>query len=566
MVFTSPQWVPNDLVEIPETIPVGEFTLIGRPQPQKDPESGPIVTCGISGKSYSREEVKQRVDLLARSLSKELNWSPNADSSLDKVVAIFSLNTIDYMILCWAVHRLNGICLPLHSSSSVSEIAHHMKLARCSTIFTCWPLLSTCLQAAGQLALDRHNVYLMDLPQVFPPNDNIDSKYRFVNQLVEAGRFLNPVESLTWEPGQGTKQIAYLCSTSGTAGKQKLAKITHFNVIANVLQASTYEDVTKKGRSETATGVLPMSHAYGLEVAHIMLWRNDRLIVHPQFDLQAMLTAVSKYHVQRLYLVPPIIVALVNHSALLKKYDLSSVTTVVSGAAPLNEKVSRRLQELYPTWEIVQAYGLTETSIIATLTSPYDIYLGSSGCLLPRVQVRLVGPDGADIDSYDQPGEVLISSPSVFVGYLGDTEAREHTFDFNGWLRTGDIGIMKTSTKGSEHLFIVDRLKDMIKVKGSQVAPAEIEAQLLQHPAIVDAAVIGIADDTSGEVAQAFVVRSPSMMTEASETELRHSVNSLIENALSSIHWLGERITFLEKIPRSQSGKILKKELRNLSA
>ncbi|KAF2468738.1 acetyl-CoA synthetase-like protein [Lindgomyces ingoldianus] len=566
MVFKSPPWVPQGLFEIPETLPVGEFALIGRPQPSTDLAPRPVVTCGLSDKSYTRNEVKQRVDLLSRSLCKELGWSSNVGSPSDKVVAIFSLNTIEYMILCWAVHRVNGICLPLHSSSSVAEITHHMKLARCSTIFTCWPLLSTCLQAADQLALDRHKIYLIDLPHPFLPDDNISSNYRFLNQLVEAGRFLDPVESLSWEPGQGTKQIAYLCSTSGTAGKQKLAKITHFNVIANVLQATIYEDVTKKGRSETATGVLPMSHAYGLEVAHIMLWRNDRLIVHPQFDMQAMIVAISKYHIQRLYLVPPIIVALISHSALLKKHDISSVTTVVSGAAPLNEKVARQLQELCPSWEIIQAYGLTETSIIATLTSPYDVYLGSSGCLLPHVQARLEGPDGSDIDNYDQPGEVLIASPSVFVGYLGDTEAHDHTFDPEGWLRTGDIGVIKTSPKGSEHLFIVDRLKDMIKVKGSQVAPAEIEAQLLQHPAIIDAAVIGTADETSGEVALAFVVRSPNLMVEASETELRRSISSLIESNLSSIHWLGDRITFIEKVPRSPSGKILKKELRTICA
>ena len=226
---------------------------------------------------------------------------------------------------------------------------------------------------------------------------------------------------------------------------------------------------------------------------------------------------------------------------------------------------------------------MTETSIIATLTSPHDILLGSSGCLLPQVQARIIGPDGIDIETHDQPGEVLIHSPSVFIDYLGNTEPRSRTFTDDGWLRTGDIGLFRTSPSGSEHLFIVDRLKDMIKVKvklkrqmpkvinkdlltqvqGNQVAPADIEATLLQHPAVVDAAVIGISDPESGEVPLAFVVRSPVQDADKTGDELKRSIASMIEAELSAIHWLGKRITLLEKIPRSQSGKILKKVLKD---
>jgi acyl-CoA synthetase (AMP-forming)/AMP-acid ligase II len=221
---------------------------------------------------------------------------------------------------------------------------------------------------------------------------------------------------------------------------------------------------------------------------------------------------------------------------------------------------------------------LTETSIVVTFTSPHDIFLGSSGSLLPQIEMRLVDSEGKDVEGYDQRGEVLLKGPNNISGYLDDDNAYT-LIDSDGWLHTGDVGLVRVHSEAqTEHLFIVDRMKDMIKVnvssislfflptadliQGIQVAPVDIEARLLTHPGVEDAAVIGIPDETAGERPQAYVVRSPKGKAFDSEKDLRLSINKEIEAALNSTHWLGNRIVFIDEIPRNLSGKVLKEVLK----
>jgi acyl-CoA synthetase (AMP-forming)/AMP-acid ligase II len=232
--------------------------------------------------------------------------------------------------------------------------------------------------------------------------------------------------------------------------------------------------------------------------------------------------------------------------------------------------------------------GLTESSVLATLTSPHDIWPGSSGSLVPDCQLRLVGEGGEDVSEYDEAGEVLFKSPNLFVGYVGDAEATKNTFDENGWLRTGDVGVMRVGPNGTEHLFIRDRLKDMIKVKvgatrgflfipicfanqeglvqGMQVVPVDIETVLLAHPAVVEVAVIGVPDEFAGERPRAFIVRSESVMADLDGEDLRDSIDDQVESKLHETHWLNGRIDFIAAIPKNQNGKVLKRELRAMVA
>lgn len=232
--------------------------------------------------------------------------------------------------------------------------------------------------------------------------------------------------------------------------------------------------------------------------------------------------------------------------------------------------------------------GLTETSVLASLTSSHDIWPGSSGSLIPGCQLRLVGEGGQDVKEYDEPGEILVKSPNLFVGYVGDEDATKNTFDEDGWLRTGDVGVMKVGPDGAEHLFIRDRLKDMIKVKvgattsfpficicfinyggllqGMQVVPVDIETLLLTHPAVVEVAVIGVPDDLAGERPRAFIVRSESIMADLKDEDLRDSLDDKVEGKLHETHWLNGRIDFIAAIPKNQNGKVLKRELRAMVA
>ena len=205
--------------------------------------------------------------------------------------------------------------------------------------------------------------------------------------------------------------------------------------------------------------------------------------------------------------------------------------------------------------------GLTETSTVVCSTAYDDIWLGSCGCLLPGVEAKIMSVEGDEITGYDQPGELVVKSPSVVLGYLNNEKANNEAFK-DGWLRTGDEAVFRKSPKGFDHVFIVDRIKELIKVKGLQVAPAELEAYLLGHPSVADCAVIPIHDDNAGERPRAFVVKSSTVSLEDNNHSLSRDIKKHVENGKARHKWLAE-VTFIDVIPKSPSGKILRRLLRD---
>jgi acyl-CoA synthetase (AMP-forming)/AMP-acid ligase II len=211
--------------------------------------------------------------------------------------------------------------------------------------------------------------------------------------------------------------------------------------------------------------------------------------------------------------------------------------------------------------------GLTESSPVITITSGHDIWLGSSGCLIPSTEVRIVSPEGEEITGYDQPGELLVKGPNVVLGYVNNCKANRETFitdDAGGrWLRTGDEAVIRKSPAGNEHVFIVDRIKELIKVKGFQVAPAELEAHLLTCPLVADCAVIPVPDERAGEVPKAFVVKSPNAGSEKSDLMHKEEILKHVEQHKSRHKWLKGGVEFISVVPKSPSGKILRRLLRD---
>jgi acyl-CoA synthetase (AMP-forming)/AMP-acid ligase II len=253
--------------------------------------------------------------------------------------------------------------------------------------------------------------------------------------------------------------------------------ISHRNVIANTVQISTYD---KPGRAkygpeytDVALGLLPQSHIYGLIViCHASTYRGDEVIILPKFDLNHFLTSIQKYKINTLYIVPPIIIALVKNRDLTKKYDLSSVTSIFTGAAPLGKETAEDLNSQFPKWTIRQGYGLTETCTVVCSTSPSDVWFGSSGCLLPGYEAKVMSAEGNEITGYNQPGELLTKSPSVVLGYLKNDKATQETFvdmPEGRFMRTGDEVEFRVSPNGNEHIWVVDRIKELIKVKVRQL-------------------------------------------------------------------------------------------------
>ncbi|KAI6968290.1 phenylacetyl-CoA ligase-like protein [Hortaea werneckii] len=352
--------------------------------------------------------------------------------------------------------------------------------------------------------------------------------------------------------------------------------ISHKNVIANTLQFVTHEkpcrDALAKEQNipeytESCLGLLPFSHIYGLVVInHASIYRGDGVVVLPKYDFKILLATIQNFKLQMLYLVPPMIIHLVNQKETLKNYDLSSVRACFTGAAPLGKETADDLLSIFPHWKVKQGYGLTETSTVVCTTTDDDIWLGSSGSILPGVTCKLVTIEGHEIEGYDQPGELWVKSPSVVLGYNNNEQASRETFvdvQDGRYMRTGDEAVIRRSPGDVEHVFIVDRIKELIKVKGHQVAPAELEAHLLTYPAVSDVVVIGIPSDREGEVPKAFVVKTPGGSIEESDAMLKRQIVKFVEQHKTDYKRLRGGVEFVEAVPKSPSGKILRRLVRD---
>lgn len=278
------------------------------------------------------------------------------------------------------------------------------------------------------------------------------------------------------------------------------------------------------------------------------------------------------------------IVALIKNSAITARYSLEHVKTTVVGASNLTKEVNEQFARLFPNCQLIQGYGLTETSVVVSMQNKADVMFGSCGHIFPGYEGRLISRDGGEVTELDAPGELLLRSPSVMLGYLDNVKATKETFTSDGWLRTGDLMEFRKSDDGHEHLFIVDRVKEMIKVrvsiidlllhtcirylvclltltKGLQISPTEVEALLSRHPCIADVCVVPIPDDSAGELPLAFIVRSPAGKDE-DERLLKKKIHTFVNSELSEYKRLAGGIEFLEALPKSASGKTKRGEMK----
>ncbi|KAK7515444.1 hypothetical protein IWZ03DRAFT_394732 [Phyllosticta citriasiana] len=573
MVFNPPSWVPQLPSEPPDSVTVFDFLFNETYGRFSLTYARPPFTCGLSGKEYPAKHVIDRIEALARALSQELGWQPNNGTEWDKVIGVFSVNTIDTMTVALATHRLGGIHTPANAAYSAAEIEYQLRDSGAKCLFTCLPLLNTALEAAGRVGIPRKHIYILDLPDAFTGGAKAPGEFRTVEQLVQMGFGARRIDPFKMQPGDGRRRTAFLCYSSGTSGLPKGVMISHYNVISNILQIKMYNKFDRERKrehgghqmdpTETALGLLPMSHIYGLIVVCLCsVYRGDRVVVLPKFEMKPFLDTIQRFKVNTLYLVPPIIIVMTKQKKLLDQYDLSSVECIFTGAAPLGKETADELSAQHPNWFLQQAYGLTETATVVTSTSINDIWFGSSGSLVSGCQAKLISPEGHEITEYDQPGELVVKSPAVTLGYLKKPEATRETFQ-DGWMRTGDEAVIRVSPKGNEHVFIVDRIKELIKVKGFQVAPAELEAHLLTHPAVADCAVIPVPDDQAGEVPKAFVVKGPSVGIEENDRMVKRDIEKHVEQHKTKHKWLKGGVEFIAVIPKSPSGKILRRLLRD---
>jgi acyl-CoA synthetase (AMP-forming)/AMP-acid ligase II len=303
--------------------------------------------------------------------------------------------------------------------------------------------------------------------------------------------------------------------------------------------------------ADTIIGILPFYHIYGMVVImNMSLVRGATIVTMPRFDLEQFLQLLEKHQITRANLVPPILLALAKHP-LVANYDLSSIIEILSGAAPLSAELGDAVAERL-NCNVIQGYGMTETSPVTHVCPnfPGMVKRASVGPALPNTAVKVIDIKNGQALGPNEEGEIWIHGPQVMKGYLNNPDATAATVDNEGWIHTGDIGYVDDDG----YTFIVDRLKELIKYKGFQVAPAELEGLLLTNPIIADAAVIPSPDEEAGEIPKAFIVLKPGVESSADEI----------------MAWVAERVSpqkkiravqFVDTVPKSASGKILRRVL-----
>ncbi|KAB1217318.1 4-coumarate--CoA ligase-like 9 [Morella rubra] len=351
---------------------------------------------------------------------------------------------------------------------------------------------------------------------------------------------------------------AAIMYSSGTTGLVKGVLLTHRNMIAlvaglfgNQVESDRNEAQNKKEPQPVSLFTVPLFHVFGFFMLVRAVAKGETLVLMGRFDFEVMLKAVEKYKVTYMPVSPPLVVALVK-SELVKKYDLSSLLLLACGGAPLGKEVALRFVAKFPNVGIVQGYGLTETGASgASMAESVECSRHDSvGRLAVNMEAKIVDPVTGEASPPGQKGELWLRGPTIMKGYIGDDKATVETLDSEGWLKTGDLCYFDSDG----FLFVVDRLKELIKYKAYQVAPAELEHLLLSHPEIADAAVIPYPDEEAGQIPMAFVVRKTgSTITEAQVIEF-------IAEKVAPQKKV-RRVSFIKAIPKSPAGKILRRDL-----
>jgi acyl-CoA synthetase (AMP-forming)/AMP-acid ligase II len=345
--------------------------------------------------------------------------------------------------------------------------------------------------------------------------------------------------------------VVVLPYSSGTTGLAKGVMLTHRNLVSNIEQTLATVELSDV---DAFAAVLPFFHIYGMQLLMNMGLRVGATIVTmPRFDLEQFLSLHQEHRLTRAFVAPPMVLALAKHP-IVDTYDLSALRWILSAAAPLSADLAIECGQRVGC-EVVQGYGMTELSPVSHATPSGMFKPGSVGVTVPDTEVMIVDPATGSPLGVGDDGEVWVRGPQVMKGYLDNEAATKETIDDDGWLHTGDVG----HVDADGYLFVVDRLKELIKYKGFQVPPAELEALLLTNPHIADAAVIGLGDDDAGEIPAAYVVLKQGHDITAAE------IQRFVAGRVASYKQV-RKVSFIDAIPKSPSGKILRRVLRDAAA
>ena len=480
-----------------------------------------VLVDGLTNRSMTAVDFIDQVKRLAGGLT-------GNGFGKDSVVGLMAPNSPEYCVVFHAVAWAGGTITTINPTYTSSEVKHQLNDSDAELLITVPMFLETAKEALSGTKIKELAVI---------------GEAEGTQTLT--GLYGDPLEKQVAVDLE--KHIVVLPYSSGTTGLPKGVQLSHRNLVVNVDQTITCSDFRA---GEVAAAFLPFFHIYGMNVMmNVHLAASSALVTMPRFDLELFLQISQDYKARRMWIVPPIALALAKHP-LIDNYDLSSVELVLSGAAPLGAELSEAVSERLGCL-MLQGFGMTELSPVSHITPLKAPKSGACGLAVPNTQCRIVDPEsGADLPA-GEAGELWIKGPQVMIGYLNNPQATADTITDDGWLKTGDISIIDSDG----YMSVVDRLKELIKYKGFQVAPAELEATLVAHPGISDAAVIGLPDPEAGELPIAFVVTTDPAPTV-------DEIKSYLMERLSSYKQV-HKVEFVKEIPKSASGKILRRLLRD---
>jgi len=498
---------------------------------------------GASGRTIRYSDIEPMVKAVATGLA--ARGLGHGD-----VIGLLSPNSVDYPIALFGAQLIGARVTTLNPLYTPDEISNQLVDAGASQLFCAAPLLEKAYAAVGKGA-PIGRVYSIggDDPSAGAPVGGGPALESFEMLLSTTGE----PPSVSIDP---TTEVALIPYSSGTSGLPKGVELTHMNVVANVMQAEVeHVNLTPE---DTLVGVLPFYHIYGFTVIlNIALCAGARVVTMPGFDPALFLKVLKQYDVTVAHVAPPLVGFLAKHPAVDSVLPLPRLKELFSGAAPLGQELEDAARSRLGCI-VRQGYGMTEAAP-ATHIVPYDVATSGAakqtvGTLVPGMQCKIVNTETGAVCGVGERGELCLSGPNIMVGYLNKPEATADSFDADGFYKTGDVGYVD----GDGLYYVVDRVKELIKVKGYQVPPAELEAALLGYDAIADAAVIGVADAKHGELPKAYVVRQAGHEALSSE-----DVAAFLSDKVAEYKRIdAERVEFVDAVPKSAAGKILRKELR----
>ncbi|XP_066347320.1 4-coumarate--CoA ligase-like 9 [Miscanthus floridulus] len=525
-------------VDLPDDVTVPEFVLAGA---EAYADNVALVEAAPGGRSYTYGEVVRDVARFARALR-------SVGIRKGHVVVVALPNLAVYPVVSLGIMSAGAVFSGVNPRAIAAEIKKQVEDSEAKLVVT------------NEVAYDKVKDAGVPVISIGDDMERLPGAISWDELLAAADRAGAPVVAL--DPVQQSDLCA-LPYSSGTTGVSKGVMLSHRNLVSNLCSSMFAVGEELVGQVVTL-GLMPFFHIYGITgICCSTLRHKGTVVVMDRFDLRTFLGALVTHRVMFAPIVPPVMLAMVK-SPVADEFDLSDLAlkSVMTAAAPLAPDLLAAFEKKFPGVQVEEAYGLTEHSCI-TLThaagddpwqqGPVQIAKKNSvGFILPNLEVKFVDPDTGRSLPKNTPGEICVRSQAVMQGYYRKKEETERTIDAKGWLHTGDVGYIDDDGD----VFIVDRIKELIKYKGFQVAPAELEAILLSHPSVEDAAVFGLPDEEAGEVPVSCVV----LRRGSSESEA--DIMAYVAGRVASYKKL-RQLQFVYVIPKSVSGKILRRQLRD---